>query len=143
VWRHHDRLVPLDRHPLVVFLLALCVISGAANLATNPPTAPHVPPWINGAWYALLVLAGITVLIGAFLRDAVTGVLVVRAGLLPLGTAAYAYALAIGYHGAPSDLLAAVVVAGFGVAAHWRAAQITFHVRAARRDADRVPGGTP
>jgi hypothetical protein len=135
MWLHRNRLTPLDRHPLVIFLLALCVLSGVVNLATNPPTAPHVPGWVNASWYILLILGGVAALVGAYLRDAITGVLVVRAGLLPLGAGAYAYALAVGYHGTAVDLLGAAVVAIFGLAAHWRAAQITLHVRAVRRAA--------
>jgi hypothetical protein len=132
MWQYRNRLIPLDRHPLVVFLLGLCVINGMAHLATRPSTVPHAPGWVNVAWYVLLIAGGVIALVGAHLRDAITGVLVVRAGLLPLGAGAYAYALVTGHRGAAADLLGAVIIAAFGVAAHWRAVQITLHVRAVR-----------
>ena len=128
--RRTGQLIALDRHPLVVYLLALCVLSGVANLVSPSPTAPHVPVWVNRAWYLLLVAGGLTALTGAFWRDVLTGVLVVRAGLLAVGAGAYAYALAIGHSGHALDVFGAVIVAGFGVAAHWRVAQATLHVRA-------------
>src|SRR5256885_4456397 len=76
--RRTGQLVALDRHPLVVYLLALCVLSGVASLLSPSPNAPHVPVWVNRAWYLLLVAGGLTALTGAFWRDALTGVLVVR-----------------------------------------------------------------
>lgn len=150
-------LVALDRHPLVVFLLGLCVISGIANLVTPNPAAPHVPLWINRAWYLLLIGGGLTALVGVFWRDVVTGILVVRAGLLFVGAGAYAYAVVVGHHGLNrygethqervAALLGAVVILGLGVAAHWRVVQATLHVRAEirRKSATRRsdPSGQP
>lgn len=127
--RRTGQLVALDRHPLVVYLLALCVLSGVVNLVSPNPAAPHVNVWVNRSWYLLLIVGGLVALTGVFWRDALTGILVVRAGLLAVGAGAYAYALAIGHHGRALDVLSAVLVAGLGVAAHWRVVQATLHVR--------------
>lgn len=128
VYRRGDVLVPLDRNPLEVFLLGLCVVSGLGSLV-NPPLSSGVPGWLAAGWYFLLVLGGLAGLTGAYWRDAITGVLIVRAGMIPVGAGAYAYATVTMAH---RDVLAGLILFAFGACAHWRAVQITHHVRGQR-----------
>jgi hypothetical protein len=109
VVRRGDVLVPLDRNPLETWLLGLCVLSGAQSFAVHPD---HLPVWAAWAWYGLLVLGGI-------------------AGLV-VGTGAYLWAAALYWTGG-TGTVGAAVIASFGLAAHWRAVQITRHTRSERK----------
>jgi hypothetical protein len=129
VVRRGDVLVPLDRNPLETWLLGLCVLSGAQSFAVRPD---HLPVWAAWAWYGLLVLGGIAGLVGAYWRDAITGVLIVRAAMIPVGTGAYLWAAALYWTGG-TGVIGAAVIASFGLAAHWRAVQITRHTRSERK----------
>jgi hypothetical protein len=123
--RRKDVLVPLANHPLAVYMLGLCALSGTVGLLSATP-ASGMPAWVSWLWDGLLVVGGGVGLAGAAWRDAVTGLLIERSAMLPLGTGAYLYAIPVGYS---TGLLAAVAVVAFGVAAHWRAVQITRQIR--------------
>jgi hypothetical protein len=120
-------LVPFEPNALEVFILALCVLSGAAG-PFLPPQA-QVPQGLNWGWWLLLVLGGLTGLVGAYWRDAVTSMLVLRAALIPVGAGAYGWAIAIGHTGRPVDLYGAAVTAFFGICAHLRALQLSRFAR--------------
>lgn len=115
----------VGRNPLEIYLLALCVISGAANLiAPAAPLPAHIPAVVAYAWYWLLIAGGGVALAGAWWRDPLTGALVNRAGLVMIGFGAYAYAVAVGRPLTGRALLGAAILVAFGLAAHWRAHQI-------------------
>lgn len=126
-----DVLVPLEANPMEVYLLGLCAISGAtqllALLAGTPPTTIVVPMWLNVIWYVLLLVGGVTGVVGAFWRDTLTGLLVLRAAVWPVGHTALGYAAVLAWKG---QWMSAVVVAVFGVACLWRYVKISRFVRA-------------
>lgn len=122
VVRRDGVLIPLDRNPLETFLLGLCVFVGVGSLLSPPPTA--VPDWLAVAWYLVLTVGGLLGLVGSYLPNVILGVLMVRAALIPLGAVAYAVGFLLGWAG--------VAAVGFGLAAHWRAWQITRHLRGLR-----------
>lgn len=117
VYRRGDVLVPLDRNPLELFLLGLCVISSLAS-----SRVPGVPDWAAAGWRVLLGLGGATAIAGAYWRDALTGVLIVRAAMIWVGFGAYAYAVVAYFAVGPA---AAATVVAFGISAHARALQIS------------------
>lgn len=112
------------RNPWEVFMLTLCVTSGISNLIAPPPLPDHVPLLVAQSWYWLLIFGGLTSLTGLAWRDILTGTLISRAGHIPIGFGAYAYAFVVGYAHNGRSLLAAAILLGFGTAAHCRAYQI-------------------
>lgn len=131
VYRRNDVLVSLDRNPLEIFLLGLCFTSGLAGLlGESPPDGPHVPQVINWVWFGLLVWGGLGGLIGSSLRDAITGVLLVRASMLPAGFGAYVFGV---IELLQARFLSGSIVVLFGAAAHLRVVQITKHLRSERQ----------
>ena len=131
VVRRSDVLVPLDRNPSEVFLLALCLVTGLAGLGAPPP--PHVNEGFAIAWNLLLAASGLAGLIGIVWRDALAGLLITRAAMIPAGFGAYGYAVILGVATLRESVLQAIfsytVVVGFGVALHWRVVQITRYLR--------------
>src|SRR5437868_796326 len=98
VVKRGDLLVPIDRNPLEVYLLGLCVLAGVSGvyaLASGVPPADHTPPAMSLIFSVLLVLGGIGGIAGAFWRDAITGVLIVRAAMIPVAAGSLAYAVAL------------------------------------------------
>jgi hypothetical protein len=120
VVRRSEVLVPMDRNPLEVYLLGLCVLSGAVSMLSPQPSP--IPAWANVAWYGLIAAGGLVGMVGTFCRDAITGTLIVRAAMIPVGAVAYLYAVMVGVAAGP---VAGLVVAAFGVSAHLRAWQIS------------------
>lgn len=121
---------PSSRHPLVVFLLGLCLFSGAGILLGEAP-APgsieaSIPRWEVTVWAAGLSLGAALTLLGLWLqspgrptrlRD---GVLFEQVGMSMLGPVALIYGFAaIGQVG-PSALLPGGVVLVLGVACAYR-----------------------
>lgn len=130
VVKRGDVLVPLDRNPLELYLLALCALSGVVNgvalLATGQdPGQGDV--WAASLFYGLLALGGLGGIAGAYWRDAIVGVLIVRAAMIPTAAGAFIYAVSVGLRGAGP--LPAGTVFVFGVACAWRAWNITRQVR--------------
>lgn len=123
--RRRDVLIPLSSHPFAVYLLALCVVSGATALLFGRAT-PGIPGWLTVLWYVLLVAGGVVGLAGLVWPDAIAGLLIERASMVFIGVGAYLYAVPVAYTAGP---VAAVTVAGFGVCAHWRVVQITRQTR--------------
>lgn len=132
VVRRGGRLIPADRHPLVVFLLAWAAFvgfGGAAALLLAHPRPPGwlLPWWLDLVWYVLLGGGAVAVLTGTFWRDAITGVLVARGGYWPLGAGGLIYALLLAVTGRTRE---AVIIGGFSVACVIRAVMIHKDVRA-------------
>lgn len=134
VVRRGDLLVPLDRNPLEIYLLGLCVLAGAGScyiLATGGKLQDDVQPGIAWMFYVLLIAGGVAGIAGAFWKDAITGVLIVRAGMIPTSAGSLAYAVNLLTRG--SSMLSVLSVVGFSVACAWRAWEITRHIRSEKR----------
>lgn len=145
VVKRGNLLVPLDRNPLEIFLLALCVVTGISNLiriATDGPSpGSATPPLLSGTFYAMLILGGLGGIAGAYWRDAITGVLIVRASMIPVAASSLAYAIGFWYRG--GALLTSVIIAAFAGTCAWRAWQITKHVRDESKRVIVRPAGDP
>jgi hypothetical protein len=96
------------RHPLAIYLLGLCLISGVAALIgtaighpTEPPAVIHaVPEWARLGWYGLLIVGAGIALAGICrshhkVRDLIGGLLWERFGMTGLGLGAALYGLAL------------------------------------------------
>lgn len=118
-------LIPLERNPFEVFMLALFGFSGFVGLFAGSDN-PGVPRWVDISWYGLLALGAVIGLAGEFWRDAVTGLLLLRAAMIPIGVGAYLYAIPVG---ADAGALPAMITVGLGFAAHWKCYQITRLIR--------------
>lgn len=133
VVKRGNLLVPLDRNPLELFLLGLCVFSGVVNgirLFATGQTLDQTPLWLAWSWYVLLIVGGLAGIVGAYWKDAITGVLIVRAAMWPVAAGAFMYAIVLpGRVGVQT----AALVAAFGACCAWRAVQITRHVREENR----------
>lgn len=133
MYRRSGKLVPIDRHPLVLFLIGWSAVVGTGGAISilagdNTPPTGSLGLWqVDLAWYLLLAAGGATVLAGAWWRDALTGVLLIRAGMWPTGAGACAYAVVLAAMGRPNT---AIIITGFGVACLWRAVQISRDMRA-------------
>jgi len=132
VVRRGGRLIPLDRHPLVVFLLGWALVVGfggaAALLFGDPrPEAGLLPAWLDLSWYLLLGFGGVAVLVGTWWRDPILGVLIARAGYWPLGAGGVCYAAALAASG---QVRSAAIICGFAAACTVRVVMIRRDVRA-------------
>lgn len=121
---------PSSRHPIVVFLLALCVVSGAGILLGDAP-APgslnaSLPFWEVRIWSGGLAVGGALTLWGLHLqgpkrptklRD---GVLFEQAGMSLLGPAALIYGTAALAQVGLAALLPGGIVVALGVACVYR-----------------------
>lgn len=117
---------PSSRHPLVLFLLLLCFVSGSGILARQAPAPGSIDEqmatWTVLAWAAMLVLGALFTLIGMAmqpkrLRD---GVLLEWIGMASLGPAALIYGVAIIFEVHSQGLLSAGIIIGLGLACGWR-----------------------
>lgn len=121
------------RHPDSVFLMGLCLFAGGGlAFAPNQPSALEqaLPTWLTTGWAAGLIVGAAAVLVGAFLRDRVTGLLVEFFGrvVLAIGATIYAtafFAVGDGVGGLPD--VAPLLV--FAVACGWRGYQVLHPVR--------------
>lgn len=129
VVRRAGKLIPLDRHPLVVFLVGWAAFSGIAGVVAvlfgDPPGTWAW--WVDLMWYAVLGVGAVGVLIGTWWRRPVDGVLIARACYWPTGIGAVLYAVHGFFNG---DARAGSVIIAFGLACLWRAVQIRRDVRA-------------
>lgn len=133
------RAVPVHLNILELFLLALCVFSGALNGARLAMTGhpgqdvPHgTPVWAVALWYVLLVVGGLGALVGAFWREPLTAALITRAAMWPVAAGAVAFAYIVGSRGSH---ISAAVIAVFALFAWAHGAQVT---RRARAEAARI-----
>lgn len=130
VVKRGNLLVPLDRNPLEIYLLSLCVLFGVWSLAVlvkTGETPDHASVLVGSVFYPMLTLAGLAGIAGAYWRDAITGVLIVRSGMIPLACATLAYAISVGRGG--GGWITAVAIAGLAVACGLRAWEITRHIK--------------
>lgn len=118
---------PSSRHPLIVFLLALCFISGA-GIAFGAPAPGSIEDQLPRAgvyvWAAALSFGSAGILIGLALQKRhermVNGVLFEQVGMVTLGFAAIIYSAAAFAAVGWSALLPAGITFTFGVACLYR-----------------------
>jgi hypothetical protein len=128
------RAIPLHLNLLELFLLLLCVFSGALNgtrLAVTGTTGADVPAgtplWAVALWYTLLVVGGAGALIGAFWRDPLLAALITRASMWPIAAGGVAFAYIVGSRGSHISAGVILVFAGFAVG---HGVQVTRRARA-------------
>lgn len=117
---------PSSRHPLVLFLLLLCVVSGTGILARQSPAPGSIESqmsnWTVIAWAAMLLVGATATLVGMALqpkrlRD---GVLLEWVGMAALGPAALIYGGAILFQVGSGGFLSGGIIIGLGAACGWR-----------------------
>ena len=117
---------PSSRHPLIVFLLALCLISGVGMVAGNAPKPnsleASLPAWQALAWAWALLLGALSTITGISLqpyrlRD---GVLLEQVGMATLCPAAIIYAGAAFGQLGWSAFLSAGILFGLGLSCGYR-----------------------
>jgi hypothetical protein len=119
------------RHPLAVWFLAACVLSGISSLVidSEPPTLQrNLPAWVLFAWSWSLILGAGVALAGVVIRPA-WGILVERLGLSVLAPAVLGYATAVVVVNGQRAVFAGAIVGSLGVACIARVVRITIDVR--------------
>lgn len=117
------------RRPHEVMLLAASALVGVVYLAGAAPPPSTVeallPGWVRLLWYGLLAAGGVLGLVGCWLPDQVTGLLLERVALL-VGTAAILmWILAIWWFAGPPGFGGLAFFGLWAGANGWRAWQIT------------------
>lgn len=121
---------PSSRHPLVVFLLALCLVSGAGIFLGDAPAPGSLqatlPEWEVLIWSGGLAFGALSTLIGLFLqapkrptrlRD---GVIFEQIGMALLGPVAIIYGVAALGQVGIAALLPGGIILALGVACAYR-----------------------
>jgi hypothetical protein len=121
-----------------VYLLGLCIVAGVSFIAGTltgrdgkTPVEHLMPGALVAGWYMLLFGGGAIAVTGIMWRDLVTSLLVERAGLIALTTAAVVYGVTLAALGQAAGT---VTLALFAVACVARIWQI-------RRELSRIRGG--
>lgn len=132
VVRRGDVLIPMDRNPLEIGLLAWAAVTGGGRLiglavGDTAVLPTGIPPWADLAWHILLLLGSLSALAGVYCPDAITGELIVRAAMWPLSAGAGVYAVGLALAG---QYRSALAVGLFSFVFAWRARQITAHLGA-------------
>jgi hypothetical protein len=115
------------RNPFEVWLLAACIITGAAGFITTQAVsgavARTVPHWAGALWYAALFVGASISFVGIMLHG-LKSLLVERVGLLLMATFGVVYAGAVIAVAGLNGLFPATFVAGFAAANISRFVQI-------------------
>lgn len=114
------------RHPFELFLLALAFASGLPALIGATPEPGSIeaalPSWGAFLWSLTLVVGSGSALVGIYLRDRATGLIVEQLGLAFVGVAAVVYSGIILYVIGVGALFSAGITFAFGVSClvRWR-----------------------
>ena len=119
-----ERAVEPERNALEAFLLGFCLLTGLSGILS--PIPDNVPTFINIMWNTLIIFGGMVGIAGVVWKNRLTGMLILRSALIPLGLGAYGYIPFVGEVGGP---YAIVIVLTFGICAHIRVWQITKKLR--------------
>jgi hypothetical protein len=127
------------RRPHEVMLLAASAIVGVAYLlgaAPPPSTLEQIlverAGWVRPLWYGLLAASGLLGLVGCWLPDQVTGMLLERTAMLLSTAAILMWVLAIWWVAGAPGFGGLAFFALWGTANVWRSAQITGDLRRMR-----------
>ncbi len=124
--------------PRAVFILALCVVSGAPLIlgAIQPGSMEELlNPIIVRLWGVSLVLGALVTLAGMSWRKSLAGVLMEQVGSVAVGTTSLFYAAAIMLQAGWNGLVAAGIVAGWGLSCLFRWWQLEQLIREATAEA--------
>lgn len=107
---------PILSEPFELFI-AICGVFAGIPYLTGHIRAGSLdqllPWWLVRAWGGELIFGGIMTVTGLLLRKPI----IERGGILPLGLAAFIYALSIAYFAGLSGIYIILVDVGFGIAA--------------------------
>lgn len=118
--------------PRAVFILALCVVSGAPLIlgAVEPGSLEELlNPIVIRLWGIALVLGALVTLAGMSWRRSMMGVLLEQIGSVAVGGASLFYAAAILLEAGWSGLVAAGIVTGWGLSCLFRWYQLERLIR--------------
>lgn len=119
-----------SRHPDELFLLVLCLISGAGIVFGGAPEPGSIetalPRWAVILWGAALLLGPATTLLGIFWpgKRASDGLIIEQVGQVTTGSVAMFYAAILLVSTWPAGILAGTIISGFAAARFWRWVQI-------------------
>lgn len=121
---------PSSRHPIVLFLLALCAVSGAGIFLGDAPAPGSLeatlPAWEVRIWSGGLLLGAMTTIVGLWLQSPKRptrlrdGVLSEQIGMALLGPCALIYGFAALLQVGWAALLPGGIVVSLGVACVYR-----------------------
>lgn len=127
--------------PRVVFILALCVISGVP-LAIGHATPGSIDAKLNHVWViiwgVMLVFGSLATLIGILKLDA-DGILLEQIGSVAVGGASIMYGAVILATITWQGTVPSLVFVAFGLACFWRWGQLQALIHQARRTAADLP----
>jgi hypothetical protein len=126
--------IPPSRHPFQLWCLLACILGGAGNLVDSKSAINQLlPHYIVVIWALTLMLSGILGIWGAFSRDRINGLLLERAGLTTLGTAAIAYGAGIAVVAGQPAIFSGALTASIGIASLWRVAHVNRELKVLQR----------
>lgn len=129
-----------SRHEIVLALAVASVISGGGGLAHSGlkpvSVAQFVPAPFLQAWYAILILGGVALVVAAFWPDRLDVLLLEGPAWLLLGTGSLVYGVCLVGVGHGTAFVAACGYLGYAVASLVRFARISLFVRWLGRQVD-------
>lgn len=107
------------RHPFQVYLMVLCVLSSLPQLfgfVTAGSIESELPDWLAAAWNSVLLVGSTITLLGSYWPKGIaTALTLERAGLALVGSASLVYTAVIIFDSGWTRLLAAAIIAAFGL----------------------------
>jgi hypothetical protein len=126
--------------PRALFLLAMCVVSGAplifADATPQSILARLDDPWV--VVWGIMLTGGAAVTLWGTLRQSVNGIIAEQVGSMSLGFACLIFAGAIAGYAGWSGSVVALLVLGFGVACLWRFGQLVSYLKAVEHIAQEI-----
>lgn len=119
------------RHPFEIFMLILAAITSVPTLlglATEPGTIEAaLPPWAVFGWQVILAFGSVGSLVGIYLRNRATGLIIEQLGMAFVGVASLIYGVSAWVVAGPPAGIPGGIIFGFGVACliRWRDLQKT------------------
>lgn len=128
------------RHPFEIFLLVFSFIVGLPTVFGIEPRPGSIqeafPDWAGFMWSIALTLGPAIALVGVYLRNRGSGLILEQLGLAIMGAACVAYGF-VGLLIVPLSRVPAGIILGFGVACLWRYRDIQSVLHSANAEVDR------
>lgn len=122
------------RNPFQVYMVSLSIVAGIPSALGEPPSGSVSSALDSGyleVWGCMLLLGGLTAMMGMFWQGSATnGLFVKRFGLLSLGIANMIFGLIILQHFAWDRAYVALTMLGFAGACFLRAWYVSKHIKA-------------